>query len=125
MLAVVAMSGGAEGFLLAVRPANFWQRGRNMQLSNFELKGKPLSLGAKIIGAIIAVSALVLKATISPGLDIDAAIKVAAFVVIVFAPVDVSMVMSNIFTPLASARTNYAQSYTAPQVSSIETGGGK
>lgn len=62
-----------------------------------ELKGKPLSLGAKILGAIIAIGALVLKATISPTLDIDAALKVAAFVVLVFAPVDVSMVMGNIF----------------------------
>jgi predicted phage tail protein len=63
-----------------------------------ELKGKPLSLGAKALGVIIAVGALVLKATISPALDIDAAIKVAAFVVLVFAPVDLSMVMSNIFS---------------------------
>jgi hypothetical protein len=63
-----------------------------------ELKGKPLSLGAKILGAFIAVGALVLKGTISPELDIDAAIKVAAFVVVIFAPVDLSMVMSNIFS---------------------------
>jgi predicted phage tail protein len=63
-----------------------------------ELKGKPLSLGAKVLGVIIAVGALVLKATISPSLDIDAAIKVAAFVVLVFAPIDLSMVMSNIFS---------------------------
>jgi predicted phage tail protein len=67
-----------------------------------ELKGKPLSLGAKILGAVIAVGALLLKATISPSLDIDAALKVAAFVVLVFAPIDVSMMMSNIFGPLAS-----------------------
>ena len=63
----------------------------------FELKGKSLSLGAKLLGVIIAVGALVMKATISPGLDIDAAIKVAAFVVIVFAPVDLSMIFGNIF----------------------------
>ena len=63
-----------------------------------ELKGKPLSLGAKVLGVVIAVGALVLKATISPALDIDAAIKVAAFVVLVFAPVDLSMVMGNIFS---------------------------
>jgi hypothetical protein len=69
-----------------------------------ELKGKPLSLGSKILGVFIAVAALGMKATVSPDLDIDAAIKVAAFVVIVFAPVDLSMVMGNIFTPLASAR---------------------
>jgi hypothetical protein len=91
-----------------------------------ELKGKPLSLGAKIVGAIIAVGALVLKATVSPGLDIDAAIKVAAFVVLVFAPIDVSMWMRNIFTPIANARVNYVQPYTAPQdYAAMETGGGK
>jgi hypothetical protein len=56
-----------------------------------ELKGKPLSLGAKILGAVIAIGALVLKATISPALDIDAAIKVAAFVVLIFAPIDLSI----------------------------------
>jgi xanthine/uracil permease len=98
-----------------------------MQLPVVELKGKPLSLGAKIIGAFIAVTALVMKATISPMLDIDAAIKVAAFVVLVFAPIDVSMWMKNIFTPTARAGTNYAQPYAAPQSSyaAMETGGGK
>jgi hypothetical protein len=71
-----------------------------------ELKGKPLSLVAKILGAIIAIGALVLKATISPTLDIDAALKVAAFVVLVFAPVDVSMVMGNIFTGMEVVSDN-------------------
>jgi hypothetical protein len=42
--------------------------------------------------------ALILKATISPDLDIDAALKVAAFVVLVFAPVDLSMVFGTIFS---------------------------
>jgi xanthine/uracil/vitamin C permease (AzgA family) len=68
-----------------------------MQLNPVELKGKPLSLGAKILGVIIAVGALAMKALVSPELDIDAAIKVAAFVVIVFAPVDLSIVFGNIF----------------------------
>jgi predicted phage tail protein len=68
-----------------------------MQINTIELKGKPLSLGAKILGSCIAVGALIMKATISPQLDIDAAIKVAAFVVIVFAPVDLSMIFGNIF----------------------------
>jgi predicted phage tail protein len=72
-----------------------------------ELKGKPLSLGSKIGGAIIAVGALVLKATISPALDIDAAIKVAAFVVLIFAPIDLSMVFKNIFEPLGSRKPEY------------------
>lgn len=68
-----------------------------MQLNAIELKGKPLSLGAKILGVIIAVGALILKALVSPELDVDAAIKVAAFVVIVFAPVDLSLIFANIF----------------------------
>ena len=68
-----------------------------MRINTFELKGKPLSLGSKILGCIIAVGALVMKAAVSPALDIDAAIKVSAFVVIVFAPVDLSMIFGNIF----------------------------
>jgi hypothetical protein len=91
-----------------------------------ELKGKPLSLGAKILGCGIAIGALALKATTSPGLDIDAALKVAAFAVLVFAPVDVSMWIKNVFTPLAGVKTNYAQAYTAPQgYAAMESGGGK
>jgi hypothetical protein len=75
-----------------------------------ELKGKPLSLGAKITGAVIAVVSLILKATISPDLDIDAALKVAAFVVIVFSPVDISMVVGNIFGPLSSKKATLGSS---------------
>jgi predicted phage tail protein len=61
-----------------------------------ELKGKPLSLGAKMLGSAIAVGSLALKATVSPELDMDAALKAAAFVVLVFAPVDASMMMGNL-----------------------------
>jgi predicted phage tail protein len=86
-----------------------------------ELKGKPLSLGSKILGTIIAVGALVLKATISPMLDIDAAIKVAAFVVIIFAPVDLSMVMGNIFGPLGNRNGPPAPLHSYPD----EGGGGR
>jgi predicted phage tail protein len=86
-----------------------------MQINTIELKGKPLSLGSKILGCIIAVGALVMKATVSPGLDIDAAIKVSAFVVIVFAPVDVSMIFGNIFG------TRHQQSGAVP----FTEGGGK
>jgi hypothetical protein len=85
-----------------------------MQINTIELKGKPLSLGAKILGCIIAVGALCLKATVSPGLDIDAAIKVAAFVVIVFAPVDLSMIFGNIFgTRTANTAVSGKSAYTA------------
>jgi hypothetical protein len=65
-----------------------------------------------MVGAVIAVGALILKATISPALDIDAAIKTAAFVVIIFAPVDLSLVMSNIFGPLASRGNQADQSHS-------------
>jgi hypothetical protein len=61
-----------------------------------ELKGKPLSLGAKILGSAIVIISLVLKATISPALAIDDCIKAAAFVVVIFAPVDVSMILGNL-----------------------------
>jgi hypothetical protein len=90
-----------------------------------ELKGKPLSLGAKILGAAIAVGALALKATISPHLDIDAAIKTAAFVVVVFAPIDLSMVMGNIFGPLSAARKPPGEPYPADYPRSAQGGGGR
>jgi hypothetical protein len=61
-----------------------------------ELKGKPLSLGAKILAVVIAVGALAVKAFLSPELDIDAALKVAGFCVVVFGTVDVSMIIGNI-----------------------------
>jgi predicted phage tail protein len=90
-----------------------------------ELKGKPLSLGAKILGVVIAVGALVLKATISPHLDIDAAIKTAAFVVIIFAPVDLSMVMGNIFGPLSAARKPPGEPYPVDYSRNAQDGGGR
>lgn len=62
-----------------------------------QLKGKPLSLSAKILAVFIVVGALILKATHYPDLDIDAAIKVGGFVVIVFGTVDVSLIMESIF----------------------------
>lgn len=62
-----------------------------------ELKGKPLTLGAKIIAAMLAIGGLVVKAFWSPALDIDAVIKVAAFVALVFAPIDLSLLATNIF----------------------------
>ncbi|MDR2798673.1 MAG: hypothetical protein LBB80_10055 [Treponema sp.] len=67
-------------------------------------------IGGQILGAIIAIGALVLKATISPALDIDAAIKVAAFVVLIFAPIDLSMIFKNIFEPLGT-RKEYPEYY--------------
>jgi hypothetical protein len=89
-----------------------------MRINSIELKGKPLSLGAKLLGCFIAVGALVLKAVVSPGLDIDAAVKVAAFVVIVFAPVDLSMIFGNIFGTRTARQPEYpGQPYAA--------GGGK
>jgi len=62
-----------------------------------ELKGKPLTLGAKIVAAGIAIGGLVLKAFWSPSLDIDAVIKTATFVALVFAPIDLSLIAANIF----------------------------
>jgi hypothetical protein len=63
-----------------------------------ELKGKPLSLGAKALGAIIVLGGLGLKA-VYPGLalSMDDIIKAAAFVVLIFAPIDVSIWLEKIF----------------------------
>jgi hypothetical protein len=62
-----------------------------------ELKGKQLTLWAKVSGALIAVVGLGLKATIAPGLPIDDVLKVAGFVVVVFSTIDVSLIAGNIF----------------------------
>ena len=62
-----------------------------------ELKGKPLSLGSKILAILIALVGLALKATIVPNFDIDAVLKTSLFVALVFSPVDMSMMISNIF----------------------------
>lgn len=62
-----------------------------------ELKGKPLSLGAKIVGAAIAIAGLALKALAAPDLDINAVLKVAAFVPLLFSTIDVSLIMEAIF----------------------------
>jgi hypothetical protein len=69
-----------------------------------ELKGKPLSLGAKILGALISIAGLVLKATIAPDLPIDAVLKVAGFVVVFFASVDVSLWLEKIFLGKGESR---------------------
>lgn len=56
------------------------------------LKGKQLTLGAKIVASAIVISSLVLKASgRAPDLIIDDAIKVGAFIATIFAPVDISM----------------------------------
>ena len=62
-----------------------------------ELKGKPLSLGSKLLAIFIAIGGLVIKATLSPEFDIDAVLKTALFVALVFSPVDMSMLVSNVF----------------------------
>ena len=90
-----------------------------------ELKGKPLSLGAKILAAVIAVGALALKATVSPLLDIDAAIKTAAFVALIFAPVDLSMVAGNIFGPLGNARKSSSAPFPDGYSRRTQYGGGR
>jgi hypothetical protein len=61
-----------------------------------ELKGKPLSLGAKICGAVIALGSLILKATLLPTLDIDLSLKVAGFIVLIFSPIDLSLIGRNL-----------------------------
>lgn len=62
-----------------------------------ELKGKPLSLGSKILGALIAVGGLAAKIWIDHDLDIDAVIKVAGIVVLFFSPIDLSLIAENVF----------------------------
>jgi hypothetical protein len=69
-----------------------------------ELKGKPLTLGTKILAVVIVLVGLVMKATVAPDLNIDDVIKSAAFAVLVFSPIDVSLWLENIFQKRSSRR---------------------
>jgi hypothetical protein len=57
-----------------------------------ELKGKQLTLRAKIIGAAVAIASLGLKAA-GINIDIPDAIKVSLFVVAIFSTVDLSLIL--------------------------------
>ncbi len=62
-----------------------------------ELKGKQLTLRAKIFAAAVAIVSLGLKvAGLAPSLDIIDALKVATFIVIIFSPVDISLWLDKI-----------------------------
>lgn len=62
-----------------------------------ELKGKPLTLSAKICGALLAFGGLGLKYSgLVPGLNIDDVLKVAFFTVAIFLPVDASLLVQNL-----------------------------
>jgi hypothetical protein len=61
------------------------------------IKGKSLTLGAKLIGAMIALGGLAAKIWIDHELDIDSVLKVAAFVPLLFTPVDLSLIAENVF----------------------------
>jgi hypothetical protein len=55
------------------------------------LKGKPLSLAAKIVAAALVIAAFFLK------MDIDGAIKAGLFIAGVFGTVDISLICQNVF----------------------------
>jgi hypothetical protein len=60
------------------------------------MKGKPITLGAKILAIATVYGGLSLKATIAPDLPFDDVLKAAAFAVIICAPVDLSLVIETI-----------------------------
>jgi len=62
-----------------------------------ELKGKPLTLASKVVAALVAFSGLLAKVFVDPELEIDAFIKVGAFIAGLFVTVDVSLWLENIF----------------------------
>lgn len=65
-----------------------------------QLKGKQLTLLAKIYAAIVVTIALALKiAGVFPQLNIDEVIKGAIFIVVIFAPVDVSLWLEKFLPP--------------------------
>lgn len=57
-----------------------------------QLKGKPLTLGAKLAGCLMVLIGLLLIALdLAGALTMDDILKAAAFLVFVFAPIDVSL----------------------------------
>jgi len=67
------------------------------EVSMKELKGKQLTLRAKIIAAAVAIASLGIKiAGLAPSLDIMDALKVSTFIVIIFSPVDISLWLEKI-----------------------------
>jgi len=65
-----------------------------------QLKGKQLTLLAKIYAVIVVTIALALKiAGVFPQINIDEVIKGAIFIVVIFAPVDVSLWLEKFLPP--------------------------
>jgi len=62
-----------------------------------KIKGKSLTLGAKLVGVAIALGGLAAKIWVDHDLDIDSVLKVAAFVPLLFTPVDISLIAENVF----------------------------
>lgn len=62
-----------------------------------ELKGKTLSLLAKILAIVFVIACFVVSLVTRIPIPMDDTIKVAVFVALVFSPVDVSMWIQNFF----------------------------
>jgi len=61
-------------------------------------KSKHLTNGAKIFAVVVTLVGLGLKASgVTPTLDMTDVLKVSGFIVLVFAPIDVSLMLQNIF----------------------------
>ncbi len=68
------------------------------------LKGKQLTLGAKLVAAAIVIASYGAKvAGFAPALNVDDAIKIAAFVAVIFVPVDASLWVKTFFEGRSSA----------------------
>ena len=64
------------------------------------LKGKHFTLIAKAYAALVVTVALALKVTgIYPAIQLDEVIKVMLFIVLIFAPVDVSLWIEKFIPP--------------------------
>lgn len=67
-----------------------------------QLKGKPLTLTAKILAVLIVIAALALKSLgWMQTITMAEVIQAAGFVVVVFAPIDVSLWFDTIFNKRA------------------------
>lgn len=62
-----------------------------------ELRGKTLSLLAKILAIVFVIACFIVSLVTRIPIPMDDTIKVAVFVALVFSPVDVSMWIQNFF----------------------------
>lgn len=69
-----------------------------------ELKGKTLTLAAKIVAALFVLLCFGLITVFGFNIEIDNVIKIGIFIALLFSPVDVSLWLQTFFSGLSNTR---------------------